>query len=112
MVLEWEVFADLGEGEEVVNWSLSEAGMVAGLVVERLWGLNVSGDVVSLAGTPGSRASGILNLDMPEDARPSFHLFEDAGENGSNTPLSLSVEVLQIHRAGLEITLRHSSRML
>ena len=102
--LQWEVFADLGEGEEIVNWSLSEAGMVMqGWSWSGYGGLNVSGDVVSLAGTPGSRASGILNLDMPEDARPSFHLFEDTGENGSNSPLSLSVEVLQIHRAGLEV---------
>ena len=101
--LEWEVFADLGEDQGIVNWSLSNAGMVMqGWSWYGFGGLNVSGDVVSLTGSPGSRASGILRLDMPEDARPSFHLFEDTGAD-SNSPLSLSIEVLQIHRAGLEV---------
>ena len=101
--LEWQIFADLGEDEDNVNWSLTDAGMVMqGWSWYGFGGLNVSGDVVSLAGDPGSRASGILMLDMPEDARPSFHLFEDIG-GGSNSPFSLSIEVLQIHRAGLEV---------
>ena len=102
MNLAWDLLADLPEGESTVNWSLVDSGMaIQGWSWSGSGDLEVTGDLISLTGEPGSRVSGVLSLDLPGDARPSFHLFEDG--SGSESPLSLSIEVLQIHRAGLEI---------
>ena len=103
--LTWEILADLPEEDGHVNWSLVDSGMaIQGWSWSGSGHLSVTGDVVSLSGEPDSRVSGTLSLDLPGDARPSFHLFEDnGGTTGSESPLSLSIEVLQIHRAGLEI---------
>jgi len=102
--LTWELLADLPGGDAHVNWSLVDSGMtIQGWAWSGNGDLTVSGDVISLTGSPGSRVSGTLSLDLPEDARPSFHLFEDGWGDGSESPLSLSIEVLQIHRSGLEI---------
>ena len=102
--LSWELLADLPEGEDHVNWSLVDSGMaIQGWTWSGSGGLAVSGDIISLSGDSGSRVSGTLSLALPEGARPSFHLFEDGFGDGAGSPLSLSIEVLQIHRAGLEI---------
>ena len=103
--LTWEIVADLPEGTSELNWSLVDSGMtMQGWSWMGSDDLSVAGGVISLSGEPGTRTSGILTLGMPEDARPSFHLFEDIEENdGLESLLSLSIEVLQIHRAGLEI---------
>lgn len=102
MNLTWELLADLPEDNSNVNWSLVDSGMtIQGWTWSGSGDLEVNGDVISLSGDPGSRVSGTLSLELPEDARPSFHLFEDGAV--SESPLSLSLEVLQIHRAGLEI---------
>ena len=102
MNLAWDLLVDLPEGEADVNWSLVDSGMaIQGWSWSGSGDLEVTGDLISLSGEPGSRVSGVLSLDLPEDARPSFHLFEDSTD--SESPLSLSIEVLQIHRAGLEI---------
>ena len=102
--LTWELFADLSEEQDHVNWSLADSGMA---IQDWSWSgsgdLAIVGDVISLMGEPGSRVSGELSLDLPEDARPSFHIFENDGSGTADFPLSLSIEVLQIHRAGLEI---------
>jgi len=100
--LTWELFADLPEGDDNVSWSLADSGMtIQGWEWSGSGDLEVTGDVISISGEPGSRVSGTLSLDLPVDARPSFHLFGDGV--GSEMPLILSIEVLQIHRAGLEI---------
>ena len=100
--LTWELFVDLPEGDDNVSWSLADSGMtIQGWEWSGSGDLEVTGDVISISGEPGSRVSGTLSLDLPVDARPSFHLFGDGV--GSEMPLILSIEVLQIHRAGLEI---------
>ena len=103
--LTWEILADLPDDTSDLNWSLVDSGMT---MQDWTWSgsghLSVIGDVISLSGEPGTRISGTLTLDLPEDARPSFHLFEDFEEmEGEGSHLSLSIEVLQIHRAGLEV---------
>ena len=65
--------------------------------------VSVLGDLVSISGTPGSRVSGNLNLNLPMDTRPAFHLFEDGADSEFFFPLSMSLEVMQIHRAALEV---------
>ena len=102
--LTWEISADIPEGVGSINWSLSDSGMsIQGWDWSGSGQVSVSGDVISITGNPGTRAIGSLTLDLPEDARPSFHLFEDDGSGVSESPLSISIEVLQIHRAGMDV---------
>ena len=102
--LTWEISADIPEGVGGMNWSLSDSGMsIQGWDWSGSGQVSVSGDVISIIGDSGTRAIGSLTLDLPEDARPSFHLFEDDGSGVSESPLSISIEVLQIHRAGMDV---------
>ncbi|MBI88377.1 MAG: hypothetical protein CMB67_05070 [Euryarchaeota archaeon] len=102
--LVWEVIADLPDDSTSMNWSMSDAGMmIQGWSWESSGQLSLSGDEVSISGTQGSRVSGHLTLDLPDDAPPSFHIFHDPGGGGTESPLSLSIEVLQIHRAAMEV---------
>ena len=102
--LTWEISADIPEGVEVINWSLSDSGMsIQGWDWRGSGQVSVSGDIVSITGDSGTRAIGSLTLDLPDDARPSFHLFEDDDSEVSESPLSISIEVLQIHRAGMNV---------
>ena len=102
--LTWDILTDLPEGTNEVNWSMIESGMI---IQDWRWSgsgdLSIVEDRIWLSGESGSRVSGTLSLDLPNDARPAFHIFENDGANGLDSPLSLSIEVLQIHRAGLEV---------
>ena len=103
--LEWTLVADLPGDSGNLSWSVSGAGMG---IAEWTWSgggqVSISGDSITLTGTPGSRASGTISLSLPDDAPPSFHRFNDATSSGAAFPLSLSLEVMQIHRAGLLVS--------
>ena len=102
--LTWEISADIPEGVDGMNWSLSDSGMsIQGWDWSGSGQVSVSGDVVSITGGSGTRATGSLTLNLPEDARPSFHLFEDDDSEVPESPLSVSIEVLQIHRADMDV---------
>ncbi|MEE2629741.1 MAG: CARDB domain-containing protein [Candidatus Thermoplasmatota archaeon] len=103
-VLAWEVHADIPEGTSNLSWSLAGSGMsIQGWTWESSGSISISGDNVSLTGSPGTRASGWIFLDLPEDATPAFHQFFDGSTSGTDFALRLSLEVLQIHRAALEV---------
>ena len=102
--LAWNVQADIPEGMSNLSWSLSGSGMsIQGWTWEGSGAISISGDNVFMAGSPGTRASGWLFLDLPEDATPAFHQFFDGSTSGTDFALRLSLEVLQIHRADLEV---------
>jgi hypothetical protein len=65
--------------------------------------ISVSGETVAISGSPGTRASGWIFLDLPEDAPPAFHQFYDGASSGADFALRLSIEVMQIHRADLQV---------
>ncbi len=50
------------------------------------------------------QASGTLTLNLPSDAPPAFHSFSDASDQSSDYVITLSLEVLQIHRASIVVT--------
>ena len=103
--LVWNMTADLPADSGDLSWSLSGAGMgISGWSWEGDGQLSVAGDSITLSGTPGTRASGSLSLGLPSDAPPGFHAFEDEASSGPAFPLRLSLEVMQIHRAGLLVT--------
>ncbi len=102
--LSWSIHVDLPVDSGILNWSLTESGMMMqGWSWEGTDQVSVLGDLVSISGTPGSRVSGNLNLNLPMDTRPAFHLFEDGADSEFFFPLSMSLEVMQIHRAALEV---------
>ena len=102
--LQWTVMADLPPSVNSINWSLADAGMtLTGWAWSGSSSLTISGDDVQISGTAGSRTTGTLTLNLPPDSVPAFHTFSDIGSLDANHALRLSVEVLQIHRAGLTL---------
>lgn len=101
--LEWSITADLPDDKEFLNWSLVDSGMQ-----KQEWNWTTSGQVsiiantISITGSPGSRVSGSIYLELPDNAPPKFHQFQDS-EDSSNFILKFSLEVLQIYRANLAI---------
>jgi uncharacterized membrane protein len=101
--LEWTMTADLPVDKEFLNWSLVNSGMQ-----KQEWNWTTSGQIsiigntISIAGDPGSRVSGTIYLQLPNNAPPKFHLFQNM-EDSSNFNMKFSLEVLQIYRANLAI---------
>ena len=101
--LEWSITADLPDDKEFLNWSLVDSGMQ-----KQEWNWTTSGQIsiiantISITGSPGSRVSGSIYLELPDNAPPKFHQFQDS-EDSSNFILKFSLEVLQIYRANLAI---------
>ena len=101
--LEWTLTADLPNDKEYLNWSLVDSGMQ-----KEDWNWSVTGQItidgnaISIFGSPGSRVSGTINLQLPDDAPPKFHQFEHEDDSNEYN-MKFSLEVLQIHRASLAI---------
>jgi len=101
--LEWTLTADLPNDKEFLNWSLIDSGMQ-----KQDWNwsssgqISIVGNTISITGSPGSRVSGSIYLELPDSAPPKFHQFEN-NENSSNFVMKFSLEVLQIYRANLAI---------
>lgn len=102
--LVWNITADLPAESDNLTWSLSEAGMsISAWSWEGGGQLSIAGDSITLSGSPGSRVSGSISLGLPANAPPAYHAFDDDSLNPS-FPLRFSLEVMQIHRAGLLVT--------
>ena len=102
--LTWIVTADLPTASAAAEWSLNDAGMS---IEDWMWSasgdLVLNSDTLVIQGSPGSRVSGSLHLELPVDAPPAFHSFSDSSSIGTDYSLQFSVEVLQIHRATLTL---------
>ncbi len=101
--LEWTLTADLPNDKEYLNWSLVDSGMQK---EDWNWSatgqITIDGNTISIFGSPGSRVSGTINLQLPDDAPPKFHQFEHEDDSNEYN-MKFSLEVLQIHRASLAI---------
>jgi len=104
--LSWEVRADMPSAASELTWSLSDAGMVIqGWSWSASGDLSIVGDSIVMSGASWpEQASGTLTLDLPSDAPPAFHSFSDASDQSSDHVITLSLEVLQIHRASIVVT--------
>ncbi|MGY8703695.1 MAG: hypothetical protein ACKVGY_05120, partial [Candidatus Poseidoniales archaeon] len=77
--LQWTIIADIPSDEEYLNWSLADSGMAI-----NGWSWNTTGEVsiiggmISIEGTPGSRSTGVLYLDLPDNSPPMYHLFSSS----------------------------------
>ena len=103
--LNWEMIADIPLTRDNLSWSISEAGMaIPGWVWTSSGAVEIEGDILKISGTSGERVNGTLSLNLPNNSPPAFHSFSDTISQNIGFSLSFSLEILQIHRAGLEIT--------
>jgi len=82
-----------------MQWDMSAAGM---LKVGWNWSssgdLAINGTMLEMTGQNGQ-----LHLDLPFDAPPMRHFFNQSEESQDNTDLSISLHVLQVYRASAEV---------
>ncbi len=81
------------------SWDMSSAGML-----KVGWNWSASGDL-SINGTmlEMTGQNGQLHLDLPFDAPPMRHFFNQSESNSVNADLSISLHVLQVYRAAAEV---------
>ena len=81
------------------SWDMSSAGML-----KIGWNWSASGDL-SINGTmlEMNGQNGQLHLDLPFDAPPMRHFFNQSETNSINADLSISLHVLQVFRASAEV---------
>ena len=102
--LSWTITADLPNSSPSVEWSIINAGMG---IDDWIW--STSGDLslnsgnLTIQGSSGTRVSGMLTLQLPDDAPPAFHSFSDQSSVSNDFSLHLSIEVLQIYRASMTL---------
>ena len=95
--LSWDIESNYAGS--VLQWDMSEAGMLkAGWNWSTSGDLSINGTMLEMTGQNGQ-----LNLDLPEDAPPMRHFFNQSEESLSNTDLSISLHVLQVYRAVAEV---------
>lgn len=101
----WAVEIQLPIGVSDVEWDMATAGMIMN---EWSWSasgaLTIDGTTLRASGNPGARITGVLEVDMPYAAPPMLHEWTSEETNHSGHSLALSMQVLQIHRAIIEIT--------
>ena len=104
-LLSWEISADMPVGENQLEWSMSDSGMITpGWIWSASGDLEIVDDKLIMTRSGPSRVYGAISLDLPHDAAPAFHSFFDSSTQSINHNLQFSLEVLQIYRAELTIT--------
>ncbi|MDP6324076.1 MAG: CARDB domain-containing protein [Candidatus Thalassarchaeaceae archaeon] len=101
----WDIEVQLPSGVNEMEWDMATAGMI---MPEWVWSTNgalsIDGTTLRVSGNTGARVTGSLILNMPYAAPPMLHTWTAEEANYSGCILSLSLQVLQIHRAILEVT--------
>ena len=101
----WNIEVQLPSGVDEMEWDMASAGMIMpDWIWETTGALSIDGTTLRVSGNTGARVFGSLILDMPFAAPPMLHTWMAEEANNSGCILSLSLQVLQIHRAVLEVT--------
>ena len=86
------------------QWSMSTMDM---LQPEWSWSatgdLTINGTNLVAQGTPGDPISGDLILELPQNPVPKRHAFADVDSNDADASLNISLHVLQVFRANLNV---------
>lgn len=86
------------------QWSMGEMDMLqSGWTWSATGDFSVNGTTIQVDGTPGSIASGDLILELPPNAVPKRHAFTDADSADADAVLNISLQVLQVYRANLNV---------
>ena len=95
--LVWDVESNYAGSN--LQWDMSSAGML-----KVGWNWSASGDL-EINGTmlEMSGQNGQLHLDLPLDAPPMRHFFNQSEQSQSNADLAISLHVLQVFRAEAEV---------
>ena len=95
--LAWDI--EINYDGSTKTWDMSTAGML-----KVGWNWSASGDL-SINGTmlEMNGQNGQLHLDLPFDAPPMRHFFNQTESNSVNADLSISLHVLQVFRAAAEV---------
>ena len=95
--LSWDIESNYAGSK--LQWDMSSAGML-----KEGWNWSTSGDL-SINGTmlEMNGQNGQLMLDLPLDALPMRHFFNQSEESLPNTDLAISLHVLQVFRAEAEV---------
>ena len=81
------------------SWDMSSAGMLkVGWIWSASGDLSINGTMLEMSGQNGQ-----LHLDLPFDAPPMRHFFNQTESNSVNADLSISLHVLQVFRAAAEV---------
>jgi len=99
--LSWDISATIPASGEI-RWDMASSGMLREDWVWLTSG-NLSRDGNELVMTGTDSASGVLTLDLPDDAPPNRHTFIAPTSNATNSNLHLSLHILQVHRTSIEI---------
>ena len=101
----WNIEIQLPSGVDEMEWDMASAGMI---MPDWVWvanvALSIDGTTLRAAGNTGARITGTLVLDMPYAAPPMLHTWIADEANNIGCILSFSLQVLQIHRAIVEVT--------
>ena len=91
--LSWDIESNYAGS--TLQWDMSSAGML-----KEGWNWSTSGDL-SINGTmlEMNGQNGQLMLDLPLDAPPMRHYFNQSEENQFNSELAISLHILQVYRA-------------
>ncbi|MEC8548231.1 MAG: hypothetical protein VXY31_02810 [Candidatus Thermoplasmatota archaeon] len=105
----YTVKAKLPNGVTSVNWSLSDIGMSTPGWEWSSAGngdLSVEGDRMEISGASGTMLQGVLEVHQVASLQyiqPGFHRYEGASDEESEAYMSFTLEILQEHRASLEM---------
>ena len=103
--LSWDISADMPVGENQLEWSMTDAGLIIpGWSWSTTGDLEIIDDSLILTRSGSSRVYGTIILNLPNDAAPSYHTFIEQSTQSTDHILQFSLEVLQIYRAELTIT--------
>ena len=101
----WNIEVQFPPGVDEMEWDMASAGMVmTGWNWETTGALSIDGTTLRASGNAGARVNGDLIVDMPFATPPMLHTWTAQEENNGGAVLSLSMQVLQIHRAELDVT--------
>ena len=101
----WNIEVQFPSGVDEMEWDMASAGMVmAGWDWEATGALTIDGTTLRANGNAGGRVTGTLVVDMPYATPPMLHTWTSEEATNAGASLSISLQVLQIHRGEIEVT--------
>ena len=101
----WNIEVQFPSGVDEMEWDMASAGMVmAGWNWEATGALTIDGTTLRANGNAGGRVTGTLVVDMPYATPPMLHTWTSEESTNAGASLSLSLQVMQIHRGEIEVT--------